>query len=147
MEVRKTRSIERNGQSGQIGEVEVRLAELERELEDTKRLNAAIFDASADGIAVFSPSGLCLKCNAAWKKATGLEGVGRTDGLGTPSPSWREIRNSNGWLPITSCLPSATAAYRWKKRSAACALAPRRSCRGSSTIRHSRQGWRSSRKG
>jgi len=80
MEVSKTRSVERNGRSIQVGDAEARLAELERELEETRRLDEAIFDASADGLAVFSPSGLCLKCNAAWKKATGLEGVGKTDG-------------------------------------------------------------------
>lgn len=97
MELRKTRSIERNGQSNTVSDAEVRLAELERELEETKRLDAAIFDASADGLAVFSPSGLCLKCNAAWKKATGLEGVGKTDGelyraLGYKGPRlWDEI--------------------------------------------------------
>jgi transcriptional regulator with PAS, ATPase and Fis domain len=97
MEVRKTRSTERNGHPTRASDAEIRLAELQRELEETKRLDAAIFDASADGIAVFSPDGLCLKCNAAWKKATGLEGVGKTDGelyraLGYKGPRlWDEI--------------------------------------------------------
>src|SRR5260370_27276107 len=58
------------------------MSDLQRELEECQRLKTAIFEASADGLAILNANGRFIDVNRAWERIMGMtraEVLGRTD--------------------------------------------------------------------